>query len=142
MPLANAYRPEGESTIAEPLYPLSVAYCSACGLVQVPDVVSPRRLFGAYHYFTSASAPMIDHFRRVAADICGRYLNEPDDLLCEVGSNDGVFLQHLVGRCRVLGVDPASNIVGLAARKGVPTVSRFFNVHTARAIRSMFGRPR
>ncbi len=140
MPLANAYRPEGESTIAEPLYPLSVAYCSACGLVQVPDVVSPRRLFGAYHYFTSASAPMIDHFRRVAADICGRYLNEPDDLLCEVGSNDGVFLQHLVGRCRVLGVDPASNIVGLAAKKGVPTVGRFFNVHTARAIRTMFGR--
>lgn len=140
MPLANAYRPEDESTTAEPRYPLSVAYCSGCGLVQVPDVVSPHRLFGAYHYFTSASWPMVDHFRRVAGEICGRYVTDPGDLICEVGSNDGVFLQHLVGKCRVVGVDPASNIIGLAARKGVQTVNRFFGPQTARAVRTLFGR--
>lgn len=140
MPLANAYRAPEDLGGREPRYRLSVAYCPGCGLVQVPDVVSPQRLFGAYHYFTSASWPMVDHFRQVAADLLQHYGITPADLVCEIGSNDGVFLQHVVGQCRVIGIDPASNITALAAQKGVQTIERFFNPTTARAIRSMFGR--
>ena len=137
MPLANAFRAELDA--AEPRYNLAVCYCVRCGLVQVPDVISPQRLFGAYQYFSSASGPLVEHFRNVAEDVQRQYLPSPDNLLCEIGSNDGVFLQNLVGKCRVIGIDPANNIASEAALKGVPTISRFFDPQVAIAVRDLFG---
>ena len=140
MPLANAFRAERDAP--ERRYNLSVSYCPSCGLVQVPDVVNPQRLFGTYNYFTSASWPMVEHFRKAAEAIYKQYLSDGNNLICEIGSNDGVFLQNLVGKCRVIGIDPAKNIALTAALKGVPTVTGFFSPKIAKNVRDMFGAPK
>lgn len=142
MPLANSFRSEDDLKSPEPRYNLSAVYCSDCGLVQVPDIVSPEVLFKRYTYFSSASKPMVDHFRAVAGDIREQYLHDPSDLICEIGSNDGIFLQNFVGKCRVIGVDPADNIATTAALKGVTTVNKFFNPRTAQTVRDLFGAPK
>jgi hypothetical protein len=142
MPLANAFRQAAACSDPEPRYPLSCAYCQECGLVQVPDIVDPRVLFTTYTYFSSASGPMIEHFRTQAEAIRARYLADPSCLICEIGSNDGIFLQNLVGKCRVIGVDPADNIATTAALKGVTTVNKFFNPRTALTVRDLFGAPK
>jgi len=139
MPLANAFRTGQELTGPEPRFNLSAVHCEDCGLVQVPDTVAPRVLFKSYRYFSSSSKPMVEHFRRVAEEISTRDLTDPGDLICEIGSNDGIFLQNLVGKCRVIGVDPADNIATTAALKGVTTVQKFFDGPTATALREMFG---
>src|SRR5262245_33965395 len=139
MPLANAFRPESESaTAADQRYPLSCAYCAECGLVQLPVVVDRTLLFKRYSYFSSASVPMVEHFRQQAELIRKEYLTEPSCLICEIGSNDGTFLQNLVGTCRVIGVDPADNVAADAALKGVATVGVFFNPQTASRLRNFF----
>ncbi len=142
IPLANAFRPLAESKKHDDRFPLSCAYCQECGLVQVPDIVDPEVLFKHYSYFSSASQPMVEHFKAQAELIRTRYLTEPSCLICEIGSNDGIFLQNLVGKCRVIGVDPADNIATTAALKGVTTVNKFFNPHTARTVRDLFGAPK
>ncbi|HVP72503.1 MAG TPA: class I SAM-dependent methyltransferase [Phycisphaerales bacterium] len=139
-PVANAFR----ERINEPdqRFPLSCCYCEECGLVQVPDIVDPRVLFSTYTYFSSASQPMVEHFKRQAESIRQQYLTDPSCLICEIGSNDGIFLQNLVGKCRVIGVDPADNIATTAALKGVTTVNKFFNPRTAEIVRELFGAPK
>jgi len=139
MPLANAFRAGEDLASHEPRFNLSAVHCEDCGLVQVPDIVAPQVLFKSYRYFSSESWPMVEHFRRVAEEISRRDLTDPGDLICEIGSNDGIFLQHLVGKCRVVGVDPADNIAPMAALKGITTVQKFFNLPTAVALREMFG---
>lgn len=142
MPIANAFRTETELATPESRYPLSCCYCQDCGLVQVPDIIEPRVLFSHYTYFSSASGPMVEHFRTQAELIRKQYLTDPSCLICEVGSNDGIFLQNLVGKCRVIGVDPADNIATTAALKGVTTVNKFFNPQTAQTVRDLFGAPK
>lgn len=139
VPPANSFHPPADSAGQTQLYPLSCAYCRRCGLVQVPDVVDPNILFKRYNYFSSASAPMVEHFRQQAAIIQKLYTKDPRSLICEIGSNDGVFLQNFVGKCRVIGVDPADNINSAAALKGITTVNGYFDASTASTLRRLFG---
>jgi hypothetical protein len=139
VPLANAFLRESDLNKPEPRFPLSAHYCAQCGLVQVLDVVDPRLLFSHYAYFSSASKPMVEHFASVAAEIHARYLTKPGDLLVEIGSNDGTFLKNLLGKSRLLGVDPAANIAEEAAKSGITTIKQFFNADVATYIRHLFG---
>ena len=56
--------------------------------------------------------------------------------IVEVGSNDGIVLNLLKEDARVLGVDPATNVVLRALRRGLPTMSDFFSERLARQIGS------
>ncbi|HWB19398.1 MAG TPA: class I SAM-dependent methyltransferase [Phycisphaerales bacterium] len=138
-PMANAFLTEDDLRKPEPKFPLSAHYCGNCGLVQVLDVVDPSLLFSHYTYFSSASKPMVDHFAEVAADLHKTYLTDPGDLILEIGSNDGIMLKNLVGKSRLVGIDPADNIADIAAKNGVTTIPRFFNPHNASMIRELFG---
>lgn len=138
MPLANAFRPAADGDDHR-RFPLSCVYCGRCGLVQVPEVVDPVILFTRYNYLSSASEPMVEHFRLQADIIRREYLADPGSLICEIGSNDGTFLQNLIGLCRVVGIDPADNIDAIAPQRGVTAVNGFFNSTTAANLRDLYG---
>jgi C-methyltransferase C-terminal domain/Methyltransferase domain len=55
------------------------------------------------------------------------------NLAVEIASNDGYLLQHFLPKnVPVLGVEPAANVAKVAVEKGIPTLVKFFGVHTAR----------
>ena len=61
----------------EKRYPLDVYFCTTCCLVQLLDVVDEEELFhGDYAYFSSASKPLVEHFRSFAEDLKNEYLKE------------------------------------------------------------------
>lgn len=135
-PLANEFpaapgQPQDE-------FPLWLSQCTGCGHVQLPVVVDPERLFRDYVYVSGTSPVFVDHFRRYAAE-CQKHL-APDDLVVEIGSNDGTLLRFFqeAGQ-RVLGVDPATKIALQATAAGVDTWPRFFDTATANAILDAHG---
>lgn len=134
-PLANALLTREDLAREEPRYPLAIVRCESCSLVQLTHSVSPEELFVEYAYFSSSSAPMVDHARElVDLEIETRSLGD-GDLVLEIASNDGYLLQHYVAKgIPVLGVDPASNVVGLAREKGVETMSEFFTLDLGRKL--------
>ncbi|MFQ6672379.1 MAG: methyltransferase domain-containing protein [Candidatus Tectimicrobiota bacterium] len=138
-PLANHFLTEEELATSEARFPLVAYYCEGCGLAQLLDVVEPELLFRDYPYFSSASQPLVDHFARAASEIAQRYLHGPDDVVCEIGSNDGVFLKNFRGTARIVGVDPAENIAAIANDQGVPTQPEFFTGPLAEDIRRTHG---
>src|SRR3712207_9314517 len=109
MPLAGAF-PRPEEAAAQERYPLTLVFCSGCGLAQVAEVVDPDVLFADYRY--RASVPLARHFAAYADTVPGRIGLEPGDLVVEAGCNDGVLLAPLRGRgfTNLLGIDPADNI--------------------------------
>lgn len=118
----------------EKRYPLDVYFCTTCCLVQLLDVVDEEELFhGDYAYFSSASKPLVEHFRSFAEDLKNEYLKE-NDLIVDIGSNDGVLLQFFKDTYRVLGIEPSSNVAELAREKGIETLDGFFNVQMAKDI--------
>ncbi|MAE60941.1 MAG: methyltransferase [Planctomycetaceae bacterium] len=63
-----------------------------------------------------------------------------DDLVVEAASNDGSLLKcYRDEGVRTLGVEPARNIAAIARGEGIETIDEFFNVETARRVRTSHG---
>ncbi len=140
-PLANALPQSSNDRESEARYPLDVAFCTTCALVQIPDVIDPQVLFGEYPYVTGVSTTIAEHNRRFAASVVGRLGLGPDDLVVELASNDGSLLRCFQAHgVRVLGVEPASNIAEMARAAGVPTEDVFFDADVAKDLIAKYGR--
>ena len=139
-PLCESYVPADRLDEMEPFYPLHVRVCDACLLVQLPEYVSPAEIFTEYAYFSAYSESWVDHARRYADAMIGRYGITGGSQVVEIASNDGYLLQHFVARrIPVLGVEPAQNVAEAARARDIPTVSRFFGAAVARDLVDEYG---
>ena len=134
-PLSNSYlRPE-ELQNQEVFYPLHVYVCGNCFLVQLEEFASPENIFTEYSYFSSYSESWLKHAGEYADLMVERFALGNNSLVVELASNDGYLLQYFKQKdIPVLGVEPASNVAAVATAKGIPTLTAFFSVKTARAL--------
>ncbi len=131
-PLANRLLTEDQLEQPEPRYPLDLAFCPHCSLVQITETVPPEELFGEYLYFSSFSDTMLQHAREIAAGLMQKRPLNSNSLVVEIASNDGYLLQNFVSvGIPVLGIEPARNIAKVAEERGVRTISRFFGIDLA-----------
>jgi len=140
MPIANGFL-SPEQFADEYFFELKVAHCAACRMVQLTEHVDREKMFHEnYAFFSSTSRRMADHFHKLANDVRARYLTRKDPFVVEIGSNDGITLQHFAeAGVRHLGIEPSANVAEAARRKGVQTVCRFFDEALARDIVSQHG---
>ncbi len=128
LPLSDDFLSPERLSREEPRYPLDVAFCHDCTLVQILETVPPEELFGEdYPYFSSFTDTLLAHARaNVEARIAERGLG-PGSLVIELASNDGYLLQYYRARgIPVLGIDPAPGPVRAAREKGIETLQAFF----------------
>jgi SAM-dependent methyltransferase len=120
----------------EVYYPLPVVICSDCGLVQLNYVVSPEILYRRdYPYEASITRTGQRHWQEFATSTVRRLGLGSGDLVVDIGSNVGILLEAFrTAGTRILGVDPASNIVRIAEKRGVETIDEFFSPDVARRI--------
>jgi SAM-dependent methyltransferase len=137
MPLADRLPVPG-STELEPRYPLEVAFCPRCSLVQILATVAPEVVFDAdYPYFSSYSETLLEHSRRHVASLMEERRLDSSSLVIELASNDGYLLKYFVDRgVPVLGIDPAPGPARAAEARGVRTLCTFFTTELADRLRS------
>lgn len=135
-PLANALLEPDSLDEAEELFPLEVVFCSECGLLQVSETVPPVILFGQdYPYYSSFIPALLKHSRTHALALMEEYPSLDQGLIVEIASNDGYLLKNFVRKgIPVLGIDPAKGPAEAALEAGVPTLTAFFGVETAREL--------
>jgi len=136
MPLANGLLTKQQLKKKEPSFPLVLAFCPRCSLVQITETVPPEILFRQYPYFSSFSETMLRESRTLAERmISSRRLGGKSRVL-EIASNDGYLLQFYkqVG-IPVLGVEPATNVAKVAREeRGIRTICQFFSSKMARQL--------
>lgn len=126
-PLANNLPAPADRGLPEPRFPLRLALCEACWLLQITDIVPPVTLFSEYLYFSSFSDALLRHSADAVAEHRRDFHLGPTSFVVEIASNDGYLLQNFVAAgIPCLGIEPAQNIAEVARRKGVETISRFF----------------
>jgi SAM-dependent methyltransferase len=134
MPLANSYRTM-ESTSSEVHYPLQLARCPSCGLVQITETVPPEVLFRDYLYFSGFSVAMGVHAQQLVQRTCVQRQLDKHSLVVELASNDGYLLKHyLKAGVPVLGIEPARNIAAVAEQHGIRTIAEFFGADLAASL--------
>jgi hypothetical protein len=137
MPLANAYLTREELARPEQRYPLDLAFCPSCSLVQITETVPPDVLFRDYLYFSSYSDTVVRNAEEIVTRlIASRNLNG-NSLAGEIASNDGYLLQfYKRAGVPVLGIEPAANIAKVAIQdRGIRTLCDFFGADLARRLR-------
>ena len=131
-PLANSYLTPQDLQSVEPFYPLHVFICEGCYLVQLPQLQSPKYIFGDYAYFSSYSESWLNHAKEYSTLMIERFGFDANSLVVEIASNDGYLLQYFQKKgIPVLGVEPARNVAKVAQEAGIPTITKFFGVQTA-----------
>lgn len=134
-PHCNRLIPPALAGQREPYYPLRVGFCRACTLVQIDHTIPKESMFTDYPYVSGTTKTLVTHFKETAERLTATYGLKPGELVVDIGSNDGSWLaQYQPLGLRVLGIDPAANVVELALKRGVPTWARFFNETTAEEI--------
>lgn len=140
MPLVNSFLKKEEEFFGEEKFDLTLGFCQRCFLVQLMNTVPPERLFRDYIYFSSTSSSFLKHCEDLANCLVSRLNLETGNLVLELASNDGAFLQFFkkVG-IRILGVDPAKNIAHVANERGIKTIPEFFNYNFAKKLKEKQG---
>ncbi|MGH2756330.1 MAG: class I SAM-dependent methyltransferase [Actinomycetota bacterium] len=136
IPLTDSYVEESDLSDPEPRFPLDVAFCPECSLVQIIQTVPPEAMFSDYAYFSSFADTVVANAQQNTDSLIAKRNLGPNDLVVEIASNDGYLLKNFVGKgIPVLGIDPAEGPAGVARSEGVPTITRFFDRHLALELR-------
>jgi SAM-dependent methyltransferase len=137
-PLANALLTSEQLNAPEATYPLELAFCPDCTLVQILETVPPENLFREYLYLSSWSDTMLAHARALVSELVESRRLHAGQLVMEAASNDGYLLQYYRERgIPVLGIEPARNVADIAVRdRQVPTLVEFFGSEVAGELRN------
>jgi len=136
MPLTSAFRASRDET--QPRFPLEVAFCDTCSLVQVLEQVPAEAMFNdEYPYFSSFSDALLRHSREHAYELIETLRLNGRSLVVEPASNDGYLLRWFAERgVRVLGIEPCSGPAREAKRLGIETLVEFFTSALGGRLRS------
>lgn len=137
LPLANALLTIEQLDEPEPVYPLDLAFCPRCSLVQITETVPPEKLFREYVYSTSFSDTILQHAEGLVERLIASRRLDGNNLVVELASNDGYLLQYYHRRgIPVLGIEPAVNIARVAQEeRGIRTLCEFFGEGLAQQLR-------
>lgn len=130
--LQLAPTPIGDQFLVEPkhqpLHPIDLYQCQDCGLAQLLYEIPPEEIYADYIYLTGSSPGLQQHFANYAKSVAPICDLRPNDLVVDIGSNDGTLLQQFrkLGM-RVVGIEPAESIAKLARKNGIPTIQAYFH---------------
>jgi SAM-dependent methyltransferase len=135
-PLADGLLKPEDLEREERRYPLEVAFCPQCSLMQILETVAPEELFCRdYPYYSSFSDALLAHSRDNVLELIAARGLGPDSLVVELASNDGYLLKNYVEKgVAVLGIDPADGPAEAARRIGVETLTDFFGLELAQRL--------
>lgn len=139
-PLVNSLLTKEECG-TEQTYSLVVEQCQTCFLVQIVNPVNSEKIYQEqdYLYYTGDMPQNSQYMKAFESLVQSMHdYSRAGDFIVEIGSNDGSILKKVRNR-KILGVDPATNVVIRALARGVPTISAPFNKHNAEIIAHEFG---
>ncbi len=138
LPLSDRFLHPEQLTELEPTWPLQVAFCPVCSLMQILETVSPEILFCEdYPYYSSVTSELLRHSRQSVMELIKARSLSRGSFVIELASNDGYLLRNYVERgIPVLGIDPAEGPARAAERSGVPTLNAFFTKELAQELRN------
>ena len=137
MPPVNDYVEIGRDPKPQLFLPTDLKHCPHCELVQLGYIAEPDIVFPPEYPYTSGTTKALrDNFVDLANE-CTHLCNlTANDLVIDIGSNDGTLLSNF--RSRVLGIEP-TDVANIARKKSIETISAFFNYAMAQKLSEQRG---
>jgi NDP-4-keto-2,6-dideoxyhexose 3-C-methyltransferase len=112
--------------------PLDMVKCfgkgDACGLVQLRHSFQPNELYGGeYGYRSSLNRSMVEHLHAKVDALLARSPIGKEDVVLDIGSNDGTSLSFYPEEATLIGIDPTAAKFAKYYKPHVKVVSDFFS---------------
>lgn len=139
-PLCDTLLTEEMLNQPEKTYPLRMVWCQNCTNVQLDYCVDGREVYHPnYPYKSGVTKELVEYQETIGQSVVKNYGLSSDDLVIDVGSNDGTLLKGFKKTgVKILGVEP-TNIAKIANASGVKTVQAFFDIKTSQKIKKKYG---
>lgn len=141
LPPVNTMRRVGSLLDEESAYPAEMRYCPRCHLVQLGYAVDPAILFPPDYPYTSGTTRILrENFAELYRESSHLLGLKKEDLVVDIGSNDGTLLSNFAAGHRVAGIEPS--LTGkLAEARQIPTLMSFFHRESADEVLARYGQP-
>lgn len=93
-PIADNYFNSLKKSLSQKLFDLNLIICKKCNHVQLGKIIEPDILFKDYIYKSANSQSLLDHFKKTSEEIILQFSLSTNDLVVDIGSNDGSFLNY------------------------------------------------
>jgi hypothetical protein len=113
--------------------PLSLVRCTTgrdetCGLVQLEHSYASSEMYGdRYGYRSSLNRSMVDHLRSKVEGLMRRVTLDDDDVVLDIGSNDGTTLSFYPDTVTRIGMDPTGSKFAAFYKPGIKLIADFFS---------------
>jgi len=142
LPPVNTMPMIGSIPHEQPSYPAQLLYCNKCHLVQIGLIVDPQIIFPKEYPYTSGTTKILrDNFADLYNESKRLLKLKKDELIVDIGSNDGTLLENFTPTQRVVGVTP-EDIGTLAIEKGIPTLLEYFTDQSVQKLLKKYGKAR
>ena len=116
-----------------------IFYSHVSKLVQLGITVDKEILFPKEYPYTSSTTKVLrDNFAELSDEIFSQFNISKDDLIVDIGSNDGNLLSNFTKKMNVLGITP-EDIGKKAIEKGIPTILEYFTENLTKKILQKYG---
>ena len=141
LPPVNTMPLIGTPLTEQPAYPAELLYCKDCTLAQLGLIVDPAILFPPSYPYTSGTTKILrENFAELSREVEEHYPLKPDQLVIDIGANDGTLLSNFQKNgVRVFGIEP-TNAAKLAIERGIPSMISFFTKAVAEKAAAAQGR--
>jgi 2-polyprenyl-3-methyl-5-hydroxy-6-metoxy-1,4-benzoquinol methylase len=128
IPIPEKYLRNKIAAIKLPRFPLTILICTKCKHIQQKEIINQKKLWDNYTYFSGQTSAIEKHFNDVSKLILKRIKVTKNDLVIDIGSNDGTLLKFFKKKSKVLGIDPARTVAKYAIKKNkIQTLIKFFD---------------
>lgn len=140
IPFVNDTHKIGSNNLITISAPLELYYCPVSKLVQLNIEVDKKILFPKSYPYTSSTTKILrENFLQLRKQIDKHKLLAKNDLVIDIGSNDGNLLSNFKDKYKVLGVTP--EIIGkIAIKNGIPTIIDYFEINSVKKILKHYGK--
>jgi hypothetical protein len=140
LPPVNTMNPIGEKPHEQPSYPAQMLFCPKCQLVQLGLIVDPKILFPPEYPYTSSTTKILrENFAELYNECKTIVPLGKNDLIVDIGSNDGNLLSNFKDNHKVLGITP-EEIGKIAIERGIPTLISYFTHDLAKKVAAEKGK--
>lgn len=106
---------------------LAIVLCDNCSLLQLENFFDMNKMYGKdYGYLSSLNPHMVRHLKAKAIKLREVAGLQKNDIIIDIGSNDGTFLKNFNSNYNLIGVDPTISKLKNFYRKDILTVADFF----------------
>jgi hypothetical protein len=134
----NNFKNSKKKSIIQKKYPLELMFSKKSKLIQINCILPKEKLFPKEYPYTSSTTKILsENFKKLSKKIKRKIKLNVNDVIIDIGCNDGNLLKNFLNTCITLGISP-ENVINNAQKLGINTIQTYFDSNVVKKILKKF----